>query len=406
MIKFPEHFLWGAATSAYQVEGNNTNCDWWEWEKQIGLKETCGEACHHYQLYKEDFDLAKTLNHNAHRLSIEWSRIEPQEGKFSSSELAHYRDVVLSLRERHIEPIVTLHHFTNPLWFAKLGGWQNNRAPEYFLRYVEKIVDTLSENVRFWITINEPLVYTYHSYILGVWPPQERSFSKAKKVRENLFASHIQAHKLIHGIYKKKNLSFPLVSVAHNLQAFVPCDLSLKNKFAAYLRNKLFNFSFIERLIRYGSIDFIGINYYNRSLVDVERWRPKNLILDMCKKNHSRLKKNSLGWDIYPEGLSGLLLRLKKYNLPVFILENGICTEDDNARWDFIYQHLKYIYRAMQEKVRVLGYIYWSLIDNFEWDKGFGPRFGLIEIDYKTFKRSKRESAKKLALVCQTGILD
>jgi beta-glucosidase len=313
---------------------------------------------------------------------------------------------VLSLRERHIEPIVTLHHFTNPLWFAKLGGWQNNRAPEYFLRYVEKIVDTLSENVRFWITINEPLVYTYHSYILGVWPPQERSFSKAKKVRENLFASHIQAHKLIHSIYKKRNLSFPLVSVAHNLQAFVPCDLSLKNKFAAYLRNKLFNFSFIERLIRYGSIDFIGINYYNRSLVDVEGWRPKNLLLDMCRKNHSRLKKNSLGWDIYPEGLYSLLLRLKKYNLPIFILENGICIEDDNQRWDYIWQHLQNLYRAMKEGAKVLGYIYWSLLDNFEWDKGFAHRFGLIEVDYHTYKRTVRESAKKFSEICKTGILD
>lgn len=406
MIEFPKDFFWGAATSAHQVEGNNLNSDWWEWEKRIGLKEVSGEACRHYQFYKEDFDLAKSLNHNAHRLSVEWSRIEPQEGKFSSSELAHYRDVVLSLRERHIEPIVTLHHFTNPLWFAKLGGWQNNRAPEYFLRYVEKIVDTLSENVRFWITINEPLVYTYHSYVLGIWPPQERSFSKAKKVRENLFASHIQAYKLIHSIYKKRNLSFPLVSVAHNLQAFVPCDLSLKNKFAAYLRNKLFNFSFIERLIRYGSIDFIGINYYNRSLVDVEGWRPKNLLLDMCRKNHSRLKKNSLGWDIYPEGLSGLLLRLKKYNLPVFILENGICIEDDNQRWDYIWQHLQNLYRAMKEGTKVLGYIYWSLLDNFEWDKGFAHRFGLIEVDYHTYKRTVRESAKKFSEICKTGILD
>jgi beta-glucosidase len=406
MIEFPKDFFWGAATSAHQVEGNNLNSDWWEWEKRIGLKEVSGEACRHYQLYKEDFDLAKFLHHNAHRLSVEWSRIEPQEGKFSSFELAHYRDVVLSLRERQIEPIVTLHHFTNPLWFAKLGGWQNNRAPEYFLRYVEKIVDTLSENVRFWITINEPMVYTYHSYVLGIWPPQEKSFSKAKKVKENLFASHIKAHKLIQSIYKKRNLSFPLVSVAHNLQAFVPCDLSLKNKFAAYLRNKLFNFSFIERLIRYGSIDFIGINYYNRSLVDVEAWCPKNLILDMCRKNHSRLKKNSLGWDIYPEGLYGLLLRLKKYNLPVFILENGICSEDDNQRWDYIRQHLQNLYRAMKDGAKVLGYIYWSLLDNFEWDKGFAHRFGLIQVDYHTYKRTVRESAKKFSEICKTGILD
>ena len=403
MLEFPKGFFWGAATSAYQVEGNNVNSDWWEWERKVGLKEVCGQACRHYEFYKEDFDLAKLLNHNAHRLSIEWSRVEPEEDKFSLQEIDHYVDVILSLRQHGIEPIVTLHHFTNPLWFTKLGGWQNKKAKDYFLRYVEQIVEVLSDKVNYWVTINEPMVYVCHSYILGLWPPQERSWFKARRVMDNLISSHAQVCRLIHDIYKKRNLSSPYVSIAQNMQAFMPCSPTLKNKVATYLRYRFFNLEFIERLIRYKSLDFIGVNYYTRSLVDVARWHFNNLALDVCKRDHHPLKKNSLGWDIYPEGLCDLLLRFKKYNLPIFILENGICTEDDNTRWDFIYEHLRNIHLAMIEGVKVLGYIYWSLIDNFEWDKGFGPRFGLIDVDYNTYKRTIRESAQRFSVVCKTG---
>ncbi len=403
---FPKDFLWGAATSAYQVEGDNINADWWEWEKRINLEETSGQACRHYELYREDFDLAKLLNHNAHRLSIEWSRIEPREGEFSERELEHYRGVILSLRQRDLEPIVTLHHFTNPVWFARKGGWQNKNAYKYFLRYVEKIVGVLCHEVKYWVTINEPMVYVHHAYILGVWPPQEKSFLKAKKVKENLILSHVKSYKLIHEIYRKESLSLPLISIAQNMQAFLPCVLTLRNRIAIYLRDKYYNSEFIERLIRANTLDFIGINYYTRGLVETQGWGFKNLALDVCNKNHSKLNKNYLGWDIYPEGLYSLLLKLKKYGLPIFILENGICTQDDNLRWDFIREHLRNIHMAMEEGVKLLGYIYWSLIDNYEWDKGFGPRFGLIEVDYNTYKRAVRESAQKYSLVCKTGKLD
>ena len=406
MMEFPQDFFWGAATSAYQVEGNNINTDWWEWEKRIGLKEASGLACRHYELYKEDFDLARSLNHNCHRLSIEWSRIEHQEGEFSERELEHYRDVILSLKERNLEPIVTLHHFTNPLWFAKKGGWQNNKACDYFLRYVEKAAEALCKDVKYWVTINEPMVYVYHAYLLGLWPPQEKSFSKANKVKENLILSHIKSYNLIHKIYRKESLSPPLISIAKNMQAFLPCTHTLRDRIANYLGDKYYNFDFIERLTRAESLDFIGINYYSRSLVETQGWSFRNLTLDVCNKNHSRLNKNSLGWDIYPQGLYSILLKLKKYGLPIFILENGICTQDDNLRWDFIREHLKNAHLAMSEGVKLLGYIYWSLIDNYEWDKGFGPRFGLIEVDYNTYKRTVRESARKYSLVCKTGELE
>jgi beta-glucosidase len=197
----------------------------------------------------------------------------------------------------------------------------------------------------------------------------------------------------------------PWVSIAKNVQAFVPCRPCLRDKFAVYLRDRWFNFRFIERLIRHKSLDFIGVNYYSRSLVEVEKWGLRHLILDVCKENHHPLKKNSLGWDIYPEGLYNVLLKFKKYSLPVFITENGICTQDDSLRWDFICEHLRSMRRAQDNGVKVIGYIYWSLIDNYEWDKGFAPRFGLVEVDYNTYKRTIRESAQKFSLVCKTGVL-
>lgn len=406
MIDFPKDFFWGAATSAYQVEGDNLNSDWWEWEKSGGAKDASGKACRHYELYREDFDLARSLGHNAHRLSIEWSRIEPKKGTYRQDQIRHYQEVILSLRERGLEPVVTLHHFTNPLWFAESGGWLNRRAADWFRSYAAVVVEALAGTVKYWLTINEPLVYAYHAYILGVWPPQEKSLRKAGVVEEHLAYSHIKVYKLIHTLYREKGLGAPLVSIAQNVQAFEYCRPTLRNKLAVYLRDRLYNFGFLDRLIRRGSLDFIGINYYNRSLVDVKGWGLMNFLLDACEDNCLPLKKNSLGWDIYPEGLYKLLLKLKKYRLPVMITENGICTEDDALRWEYIAGHLKSVSRALEAGAEVIGYLYWSLIDNFEWHQGFGPRFGLIAVDYNSYKRTVRQSAQRFAEVCKSNKLE
>ena len=402
IVTFPGNFLWGAATSSYQVEGDNFNSDWWEWEYRIGLREKCGHACRHYALYKEDFDLARSLNHNAHRLSIEWSRVQPEPDTFSDSQIEHYLEVVEYLKASYLEPIITLHHFTNPLWLAKLGGWENRKSVDYFLDYVSKIVQLLSNKVKYWVTINEPNVYIHHSYILGQWPPQEKSLHKARRVLSNLILAHTRAYQLIHDIYRTARLKAPYVTIAQNMQAFVPCIPTFRNRLAVCLRNNLYNFGIIDRLTRGRSLDIIGINYYSRTLVEVQKWRLKNMLLDDCRMHHSKARKNSLGWDIYPEGLYSILLRLKRYKLPIVILENGICTQDDILRWDFIREHLYKVNQAMQKGCNILGYFYWSLMDNYEWDQGFRPRFGLIEVDYRTYKRTVRESAKHFASVCKS----
>lgn len=403
MIRFPKDFFWGAATSAYQVEGGNSNSDWWQWEKKHGLPSS-GAACRHYDLFSQDFDLVQRLHQNAHRLSIEWARVEPVEGKFSGLELEHYQQVIASLLERGITPIVTLHHFTNPAWFAALGSWRSRASVKYFSRYAAKVVEAFAGKVSFWVTINEPLVYVYHSFFIGAWPPQERSFLKSAAVTGNLARAHINAYRIIHDIYRKKNLPAPSVSIAQNVQAFEPSGMTLRCRLAALMRDYWFNFAFLNRLMREKSLDFIGINYYTRGLAEPKSWGPRSMLTDNCPR--SSLKKNSLGWDIYPQGLRELLLKLKRYNLPVFILENGICTGDDALRWEFIREHLINLNAAMRQGVKVLGYIYWSLLDNFEWDKGFAPRFGLIEMDYYNYKRTIRDSALKFSQVCATGVLE
>jgi len=179
----------------------------------------------------------------------------------------------------------------------------------------------------------------------------------------------------------------------------------LRNEWAASLRHKLFNLELIEKFIRRKTLDFIGLNYYSRQKVATKNWGLHSLLTDVATHDPHPVERNSLGWDIYPEGLRDLLLGLKKYKLPVMITENGICTSRDAQRWAFISEHLKCVHQAIEKGVPVTGYLYWSLLDNFEWDKGFGPRFGLIDIDYKTQQRTVRESAKQFAEVCRTGIL-
>ncbi|MCG8432170.1 MAG: glycoside hydrolase family 1 protein [Candidatus Omnitrophica bacterium] len=403
MISFPEDFLWGTGTSAHQVEGGNDANDWWAWEHADTQREPSGNACKHYELFGKDFDLAASLHHRAHRFSLEWSRIEPEEGEFSSEELDHYRDVLIALQERKIEPVVTLHHFTTPLWLSRRGGWAHERAPELFTRFTAKAVGHLGERVRFWVTINEPLVYSYYAYAAGIWPPGERSFARAQHVTAQFIRAHTAAYRLIHRLYRKRGWQRPMVTIAKNLQPFYPCRRTIRNRLACALRDDRFNWRVLRHLVRARSLDIIGVNYYTRGVVDTRSWRWSSLLTGGCERDHHDLPQNTLGWDIYPEGLYEVLCAAGRFGLPLFIMENGICTEDDLQRWDFIRRHLLSIARARQRGVEVIGYLYWSLLDNFEWAEGFGPRFGLIEVDYATQERRIRESALRFGEVCASG---
>ncbi|PJE73069.1 MAG: glycoside hydrolase family 1 protein [Candidatus Tagabacteria bacterium CG10_big_fil_rev_8_21_14_0_10_40_13] len=403
--RFPKDFLWGAATSSYQVEGNNYN-DWVEWEHANSARLAAeaakrhanahmripeyilnnypnplqpenyisGRVCDHYNRFKEDFDIAKQIGHNAHRFSIEWSRVEPEEGKFDEKEIEHYQQVIAALCERGLEPFVTLWHWTVPIWFRDKGGWLNKDAPKYFERYVTIISRSLNyRHIKFWITINEPNVFASNSFLKGVWPPRYKNIFKYFKVLKNL----AKAHKKSYEIIKKENPTAQ-VGISKN-------NIYFENiPFADYFWNKYF----LNKIK--SQQDFIGLNYYF----------------------HSRLFGNrnedvtDMGWEIYPEGIYYVLRGLKKYNLPIYVTENGLADIKDEKRGKFIKDHLKWIHKVISESVDVRGYLYWSLLDNFEWDKGFWPRFGLVEIDYETLERKIRPSAYEYAKICKSNILE
>jgi beta-glucosidase len=368
-----DKFFWGAATSSYQVEGGIKN-DW-----SFSAELDAGRAADHYNRFEEDFDLVKELGHNTHRFSIEWARIEPEEGKFDRKEIEHYRKVILTLRERGIEPFVTLWHFTNPIWFARLGGWKNKKALEYFKRYVDFVTKNLNE-INFLITLNEPMIYVINSYYRGIWPPKERLLTGCSKAMFNLIKAHKSAYKIIH-----QNIPSVKVGIAQNIIYF---DIFNKNPLN-YLMKRIseywWNYYFLNKVFKYQ--DFIGINYYCRKLVKFSL-KPKNYFCDNLKGNLS-----DLGWEIYPPGLYYVLKDLKKYNKPIYITENGLADAKDEKRAQFIKDHIYWMKKAIKEGADVRGYFHWSLIDNFEWGKGFRPRFGLVEVDYKTMERKVRPSA-------------
>ncbi len=394
-IRFPENFYWGAATSAHQVEGGNIN-DWSKWEKgnaeelarksktywQDWQKEKypemlqsrnyiSGQACDHYHKFKEDFDIAKELNHNAHRFSIEWSRIEPKEGFIDEKEIEHYRQVLIALKERNIEPFVTLYHWTLPNWLAEKGGWLNPKAPYYFDRYVKIVSENLFDYVNFWITINEPNVYASNSYLKDNWPPQNKSIFKYFKVLNNLAKAHKLAYRALHLIDLECEVGIAKNNIYFENIPFIDC---FWNK---YFLNKIKN-----------EQDFIGLNYYHPFF-----------------KNNALLNSD-LNWRIFPEGIYHVLKKLKKYNTPIYITENGLADVSDKKRTNFIKDHLFWIHKAIKDGIDVRGYLHWSLLDNFEWDKGFWPRFGLVEVDFKTFERKIRPSAYEYAKICKDNKID
>ncbi len=381
---FPDKFLWGSATSAHQVEGNNIYSDWWDFElKHLPPHMRSGEACNHYQLYEEDFDMAKQLGQNAHRFSVEWSRIEPAEGVFNEGEIEHYLKVLQALKERDITVMLTLWHFTIPKWLADKGGIENGEVVKYFSRFISKIVPIYEPYVDLWVTVNEPNVYAYMAYMVGLWPPRKMSYTQAFFVLWNLAAMHKAAYRIIHEVKPSA-----MVGIAHNIQSFDPYHKhSLREQLSVSLGDLSSNHLFYALTGR-KTHDFLGINYYfHHRLRNLGGIIPK--VLDA---EEQQLDVSDLGWEVYPEGIFDVLSDLADER-PIYITECGIASTNDDRRTRFLIQYLHEIYRAIKTNIKVKGFFYWSLMDNFEWHQGFGPRFGLVEIDYKTQKRIPRPSA-------------
>lgn len=407
-IRFPETFLFGAATSAHQVEGNNLNSDWWQWEHSPGRirqLQSLGKdpkdfisvlACDHYRRFREDLDLAQSLHHNAHRFSVEWARIEPEEGKWNLDAIAHYREVLEALRERNIEPIVTLHHFTNPLWFAQRGGWANKYAVHAFERYVTFVAEHLGDLAQWWVTINEPKVIAIHGYLVGDWPPQKQNPYLALRVFHRLAHAHRAAYRILHANAASKHRRVH-VGLAYNCRAWFPLTESWADRKLASLMTYRKIKWFLNRVKN--DLDFIGINYYTASRIGLKWNYP---IQRGCDTD----QKSDVEWDICPKGLRTVLETLwSAYRLPLLITENGLADADDSRRAAFVQDHLAQIAEALNAGITIQGYLHWSLLDNFEWASGFAPRFGLVAVDYATQKRTVRPSARLFAGICKTRTL-
>lgn len=374
-LKFPEGFLWGTATSAYQVEGGNHHADWEDFK-------SAGKACDQYHRYQDDFDLIKQLNHNAHRLSIEWSRIEPEEGQFDQKEIEHYVKVLKALKELKLTVMLTLWHFTLPKWVADLGGWENGETVKYFKRYVNRIVPEIAEYVDLWITLNEPGVYIYQTYVKREWPHAKKSLLGQVKTFLNLVSAHKGVYKLLHQLFPAGKP----VGIANNILSFEPYHKhSVVEQMAVAFNDMLTNHLFY--LLTKHTHDFLGINYYFHVRFNTSGILPHEV--NPIAQTHD---VSDLGWEIYPEGLFEVLTDLSD-DIPIYITECGIASTNDDRRNRFLISYLQEVFRSIRAGVNVRGFFYWSLIDNFEWHRGFDPRFGLIEVDYSTQQRKIRPSA-------------
>lgn len=402
-MKFPEGFYWGAATASYQVEGGIEETDWAEAARE-GRVPVAGKTADHYHLYEKDFDLAKELGHNAHRFSIEWARIEPEEGMYDQNEIEHYRSVLRALRARDIEPFVTLWHFTLPLWFSESGGFERKDSPEIFAKYCAFVVKELGSDCSHFSTMNEPNVFGSNGWLRGSWPPFKRFAltdliaitnsgrtheSKAKKglrpvflyrrVMKNLAHAHNAAYDAI-----KEVKPAVTVSVVKHVIYF-HANWNPVNKLKAWIANHFWTHVFMKRTIE--KCDSVGLNYYfHKKFGDTEVY-----------------EKTDMDWDVYPEGIYGSLNMLWKYKKSIFISEAGIADGKDQYRSNYIRRQVIATYQALEEGVDVRGHMYWSLIDNYEWALGIEKKFGLIEINYDTLMRKVRPSAYEYKKICQNN---
>ena len=367
MLRFPEGFFWGAATAAHQIEGNNTNSDWWRAEQRGLLPHRSESACNSWQDWRKDIELLKSMGLNAYRLSVEWARIEPQPGQFDEAALNTYREQLEALKQAGIEPMVTLHHFTSPAWLADQGGWTNPDVVDRFTTYTNKVQQATKDLVRWWITINEPSILAFKAYIEGSWPPhQPNNLRGYTRLMRHARRAHARARRILKTANPQSMVSmafalWPLQA----LRPWSPIDQAM-----ARLGDWLWQGRIIKRSLPW--LDWIGVNYYSRTFVGWP-WPTSN--------GHVTGPRTDFGWEIYPEGLRHVLNRVGRYGKPVVVTENGIADADDDQRAAYIVAHVRQMLLAIDDGVDLRGYMHWTLLDNFEWAEGFEQRFGLATRD-------------------------
>lgn len=387
-MEFPPWFLWGTATSAYQVEGGNYASDWWEWERRPGTPcaEPSGDACDHYHLYPQDLRLLASLGFNTYRFSIEWSRVEPEQDDYSRASLEHYRRVLEASHQHGLTPIVTFHHFTNPRWFTRSGGWERPDAPDRFARYCEVAARHLGDLIPIACTINEPNMPALLGYADALFPPGRNDHAARLRVTDAFLRGHLLARDVI-----KNETASTRVGLALSMADWHVVDEGSEQLEAIRrLREDVF-------LDGTAGDDFIGVNTYTRHRVGPAGFLPPETGVEVTL----------LGYEFYPQSLEATIRRAATTTaLPVIVTENGIGTDDDARRIAFVEGALGGVHRCLTDGIDVQGYCYWSTFDNFEWNYGYIPTFGLIAVDRRTQVRSPKPSAAWLGRVARRGVLE
>jgi beta-glucosidase len=387
-FSFPEDFLWGAATAAHQVEGGNVNNDSWvkEHDPNSGYAESSGDACDSLHRWPEDIELIAGMGLGAYRFSLEWSRIEPAEGEFSIAAMDHYRRICAACRERDIVPVVTFHHFTTPTWLAERGGWEAADAPETFSRFVTRAGAHLGDLIGWACTINELNLIGVRAYDLGASSPGfEDNFVRHMAINEAM----VRAHRLGVDALRSGPGDFPVgLTLSMDEMVADPGGESVLEGAREILEDSFFRAT--------GGDDFIGVQCYSRVHFGPEGQAP----------NDPGVPTTQMGYEYWPQGVEHCARRAAAMTgIPVLLTESGIATDDDAERITYLAEVLRGVRRALDDGVEIRGYFVWSLLDNFEWSHGFGPKFGLHSVDRETFARHPKPSASWFGAVARANSL-
>ncbi len=385
-ISFPDGFLWGTATAAHQIEGGNVNSDWWAFEHAAGTPcvEPSGDACDSWHRWPEDLDLVSSFGLGAYRFSVEWCRVEPEPGEWSPAALDHYRRLAAGCRDRGLVPVVTMNHFTLPRWLASDGGWEAKGAPQRFARYCERVIAVLGDLAGWVCTLNEPNIVAAMGYRFGVFPPGLVDPARRAAVTAALVAAHRAGVEAL-----RSGPGDPLVGMTLSMTDYqaLPGGEARMERVRRSMEDV-----FLEAL---EGDDFLGVQTYSRARIGPEG----------TLGAEAGVPVTQMGYERWPEAIGATLRRAAEVtasqasasqasaSLPLVVTENGISTEDDSERAAFIEAALASVAGCIADGVDVRGYFYWSLLDNFEWVLGYGPKFGLVEVDRETFERKPKASA-------------
>jgi beta-glucosidase len=387
-FNFPDGFLWGAATAAHQIEGGNVNNDSWarDHDSNSDYAESSGDACDSLHRWPEDVELVAAMGLGAYRFSLEWSRIEPAEGEFSLAALDYYRRLCAACRQRDIEPIVTFHHFTTPTWLTARGGWDAPDTPELFARFVTRAGAHLGNLIGWACTINELNLIGVRGYDLGPSSPGVKdSFARHLAVNEAL----VRAHRLGVDALRSGPGDFPVgLTLSMDEMVADPGGESVLEAAREILEDRFFRATEND--------DFIGVQCYSRVHFGPEGQAP----------NEPGVPTTQMGYEYWPQGVEHCARRAAAMTgVPVLLTESGIATDDDAERITYLTEVLRGVRRALDDGVDIRGYFVWSLLDNFEWSHGFGPKFGLHSVDRETFARRPKPSAAWFGTVARTNSL-